>query len=183
MALGNGYCCQSGYFHLNPYRFYLVRASALLYIATAPWSPTNELPSFQPKKNFARLRYIKHTFLFTVFPFINIYLRWIEIAQIELFTIFSRYFTRQGHFHIWLFDSVFHNARTTQMSAMRQHTQRDIPEPFPIVQKIRQDVISNFINIFSMNVADHIQVWRINNNFTTQFNCGFEFIHRLRSCP
>jgi hypothetical protein len=45
-------------------------------------------------------------------------------------------------------------------------------EPFPIIQEIGQDVITHFVNILSMHMADHVQMRGVNDNFATKATAG-----------
>ncbi len=66
---------------------------------------------------------------------------------------------------------------------MRQHTQRNVLETIPILQKVRQNVIADLVDVFSMHMADHIQVWRINDYFATEGDGRFKLVHGLSGGP
>lgn len=91
-----------------------------------------------------------------VLPFNHIHLRRVKITQIKSRTILRRDLARQRHTHIGPFDSILHHARAAQVGAVRQYPKREMFEALPIDQEIRQDVIPNLIDEFSVYVTDHI---------------------------
>lgn len=56
------------------------------------------------------------------------------------------------------------------MGAVRQHAQRDMPEPLLIVQEIRQSVVADLVDIFAMHLANYSQVTGINNDLAADGN-------------
>ena len=44
-------------------------------------------------------------------------------------------------------------------------------------------MVSNFIDIFAMHVADHIQVWGVDDHLASGCNRWLEFVHGFGSGP